>query len=83
MWGHGAASFRGTVIVVGRSTRSLEGVMATHSCVDLHIPEAQLLADVTGIKADLERARETCAPWHCMREPVQKSGRGRPFQRNR
>jgi len=33
--------------------------MATHTWVDLHMPEAQLLADLTGIKADLERARET------------------------
>jgi hypothetical protein len=33
--------------------------MATHTWVDLHIPEAQLLADVTGIKVDLERARDT------------------------
>lgn len=33
--------------------------MATYTWVDLHIPETQLLADLTGIKADLERARDT------------------------
>ena len=33
--------------------------MATYTWVDLRIPEAQLLADLTGIKVDLERARDT------------------------
>jgi len=33
--------------------------MATHTWVDLDIPEAQMLQDLTGIKVDLERARDT------------------------
>jgi hypothetical protein len=40
-------------------TTTLEGVMATYTWADLHIPEAKLLADLTGIQADLTRARET------------------------
>jgi hypothetical protein len=32
--------------------------VATHTFVDLHIPEAAVLADLTGIEADLRRARE-------------------------
>lgn len=32
--------------------------MATHTWVDLHIPEARLLADLNGIVGDLMRARE-------------------------
>ena len=32
--------------------------MATYRFVDLHIPEAKLLADLTGIRADLTNARD-------------------------
>jgi len=32
--------------------------MATYTFVDLHIPEAAVLADLTGVEADLRRARE-------------------------
>jgi hypothetical protein len=33
--------------------------MVTHTWADLHIPEAAVLADLTGIRADLVRAKET------------------------
>lgn len=53
--------------------------MATHTWADLHIPEAERLADLAGISADLEHARamaqallkdmESEAPNHLLHEP--------------